>query len=120
MKLSPFCQPRLCSNTFRSVDKPLLHSHELEFSDRGGWRAAARVRCAPTAEEKAEAIALLKSLNAVQPHAALAQLCLALFNLQESPMWTDSPHGQRHAAVFSRRDFRLMEVVGKAVQGILA
>ncbi len=37
----------------------------------------------PTAEENAEASALLKSLNAAQPHAALAQLCLALFNLQE-------------------------------------
>jgi mono/diheme cytochrome c family protein len=45
------------------------------------WRTA--LGRAPTAEEKAEAIALLKSLNAEQPHAALAQLCLALFNLQE-------------------------------------
>ncbi|HQU44865.1 MAG TPA: DUF1549 and DUF1553 domain-containing protein, partial [Pirellulales bacterium] len=45
------------------------------------WRAA--LGRPPTADEQAEAIALLKSLNAEQPHAALAQLCLALFNLQE-------------------------------------
>ena len=45
------------------------------------WRTA--LGRLPTAEENMEAIALLKSLNPEKPHAALAQLCLALFNLQE-------------------------------------
>ena len=45
------------------------------------WRAA--LGRLPTSEEKVEAMALLKSLSGDKPHAALAQLCLALFNLQE-------------------------------------
>ena len=55
--------------------------YEGIISRESAWRAA--LGRAPTAEENAEAIALLKSLNAAQPHAAFAQFCLALFNLQE-------------------------------------